>query len=120
MEDVVAEVQGIVDALAGADPQFRADVRLRLARPGFELPADAPVARALRAAAADLLGAPPPEVGVAYWMDAALLAAAGIETAVIGPVGAGAHAAEEWVDLESLGRLAAILARASVDVCGAA
>jgi acetylornithine deacetylase len=120
VEDVVAEVQGIVDALAAADPAFRADVRLRLARPGFELPADAPVARGLRAAAADLRGAPPPEVGVAYWMDAALLAAAGIETAVIGPVGAGAHAAEEWVDLESLGRLAAILARAAVEVCGAA
>jgi acetylornithine deacetylase len=118
VEDVVAEVQGIVDTLAAADPEFRADVRLRLARPGFELPADAPVARALRAAAADLLGAPPPEVGVAYWMDAALLAAAGIETAVIGRSGGRARG-RGVVDLESLGRLAAILARAAVEVCGA-
>jgi acetylornithine deacetylase len=53
-------------------------------------------------------------------MDAALLAGAGVETAVIGPVGAGAHAAEEWVDLASLERLAAILARAAVAVCGTA
>jgi acetylornithine deacetylase len=119
-EDVVAEVQRIVDGLAGADPGFRAEVRLRLARPGFALAPDAPVARALRAAAAEVLGAAVPEIGVAYWMDAALLAGAGVETAVIGPGGAGAHAAEEWVDLDSLGRLAAILARATVRVCGPA
>ena len=116
-EDVVAEVQGIVDGLAAADPGFRAEVGLRLARAGFALAPDAPVARALRAAATDVLGTPVPEIGVAYWMDAALLAGAGVETAVIGPVGAGAHAAVEWVDLESLGRLAAILARAAVRVC---
>ena len=120
VEDAVAEVQGIVDRMAAADPAFRADVRLRLARAGFALPPDAPVARALRAAAAAVLGTEPAEVGVAYWMDAALLAGAAVETAVIGPVGAGAHAAEEWVDLESLGQLAAILARAAVTVCGPA
>ena len=42
-------------------------------------------------------------------MDSALLAAAGIETVVMGPGGAGAHAAEEWVDLESVHHLAEIL-----------
>lgn len=120
VEDVVAEVQRIVDGLAAADAGFRAEVGLRLARPGFALSPDAAVARALRAAAAEVLGTPVPEIGVAYWMDAALLAGAGVETAVIGPVGAGAHAAEEWVDLASLGRLAAILARAAVRVCGPA
>jgi acetylornithine deacetylase len=119
-EDAVAEVQGIVDRLAAADAGFRAEVRLRLARDGFALAPDAPVARALREAATEVLGAPRPEIGVAYWMDAALLAGAGVETAVIGPVGAGAHGAVEWVDLESLGRLAAILARAAVAVCGPA
>jgi acetylornithine deacetylase len=119
-EDVVAEVQDVADRLGARDAEFRAEVRLRLARPGFELSADAPVARAVRAAATEVLGSPPPEIGVAYWMDAALLAGAGVETAVIGPVGAGAHAAEEWVDLASLERLAAILARAAVAVCGTA
>jgi acetylornithine deacetylase len=53
-------------------------------------------------------------------MDAALLAGAGVETAVIGPAGAGAHAAEEWVDLASVNRLAEILARAAAAVCGVA
>ena len=66
--EVVAEVQGLVDRLAAADESFRATVRPKLARPGFELPGDAPVARALRRAVAVVLGTPPAEIGVAYWM----------------------------------------------------
>jgi acetylornithine deacetylase/succinyl-diaminopimelate desuccinylase-like protein len=42
--------------------------------------------------------------GISFWTDAALLAAAGIPTVLYGPAGAGAHATEEWVDLESLER----------------
>jgi len=116
--EVVAEVQTLVDRLALADASLRATVRPKLARPGFELPGEAPVARAVRGAVAAVLGTPPAEVGVAYWMDAALLAAAGVPTAVIGPAGAGAHAAVEWVDLASVEQLAAVLAEAAVTICG--
>ena len=42
------------------------------------------------------------------------LAAAGVDTVVFGPSGAGAHAAEEWVDLESVVALAGILAEAAI------
>ncbi len=52
-------------------------------------------------------------------MDSALLAAAGVETVVIGPAGAGAHAEEEWVDIRSVADLAGILADAAVSYCGA-
>jgi acetylornithine deacetylase len=52
-------------------------------------------------------------------MDAALSAEAGIETIVIGPVGAGAHAAVEWVELASVERLAEILADVAESYCGA-
>jgi acetylornithine deacetylase len=51
-------------------------------------------------------------------MDAALLSAAGVETVVIGPAGAGAHASEEWVDIESVEQLARILVLAALDYCG--
>jgi acetylornithine deacetylase/succinyl-diaminopimelate desuccinylase-like protein len=37
---------------------------------------------------------------------------------VIGPAGAGAHAAEEWVDLESVVQLAGVLAEAAIEYCG--
>ncbi len=67
-----------------------------------------------------VLGRPLSHIGETYWMDAALLAAAGIETVVLGPVGSGAHADEEWVDLQSVVQLAEILARSAVRYCGAA
>jgi acetylornithine deacetylase len=42
-------------------------------------------------------------------MDSALTAGAGIETVVFGPHGMGAHAAEEWVDVESVVQTANVL-----------
>jgi acetylornithine deacetylase len=51
-------------------------------------------------------------------MDSAIFAATGADTIVFGPDGAGAHAAEEWVDLGSVMRLARILAETVVAYCG--
>ena len=70
------------------------------------------------AAAAKVLGRPPRHIGDTPWMDAALLQAAGVETVVFGAAGAGAHSGVEWVDLESVIKLAEILAEAAVDYCG--
>jgi acetylornithine deacetylase len=47
-------------------------------------------------------GHPAHHRGEAFWTDAALLAEAGIPTVLFGVDGAGAHAAPEWVDLNSL------------------
>ncbi len=52
-------------------------------------------------------------------MDSALLAAAGVETVVFGPVGAGVHAAEEWVGLESVVQTARVLAYTALSYCAA-
>jgi acetylornithine deacetylase len=113
------EIQALVDALSAADPDFRATVRPFFTREPFEVDAGAPIVRVLDAAAARVLGRPPAHIGDTPWMDAALLQAAGIETVVCGPAGGGAHAAVEWVDLESVYRLAGILAEAAVVYCGA-
>jgi acetylornithine deacetylase len=58
--------------------------------------------------------------GEGPWMDAALLADAGVDTVVFGPAGQGAHAAEEWVDLASLECVAQVLAEAAIQYCGRA
>jgi acetylornithine deacetylase len=115
----VAEIQAIVDALSAADPEFRATVRPFFARDPFEVAADAPIVRAVDAAAARVLGRPPAHIGDTPWMDAALLQTAGIETVVCGCGGAGAHAAIEWVDLDSVYRLSEILAETAVAYCTA-
>jgi len=114
----LAELQAILDALAAEDPGFVGRVRPTLTRGAFAVAPDAPLVRAVIAAATAVLGRVPATIGHSFWMDAALLAEAGVETVVIGPVGAGAHADIEWVDLGSVHRLAAILARTAVAVCG--
>jgi acetylornithine deacetylase/succinyl-diaminopimelate desuccinylase family protein len=117
LEQVEAELQAILDRLSTGDQTFRASLRTLLQRQPFEVSADAPLVRALQEAAGVHLGKPPAHIGAAYWMDTAILAAAGVEAAVIGPTGAGAHAVEEWVDLQSVSDVAAILARTAVSYC---
>jgi acetylornithine deacetylase len=114
---VLDEVDRVLDDLRREDPTLRVERRHLLTRDPFETRPDAPVARAVSDAARRVLGAAPAVVGDTPWMDSAILAAHGVDTVVMGPAGAGAHAAEEWVDLESLERLAAILAETAVTYC---
>jgi acetylornithine deacetylase len=113
----VAEIQQILDRLAADDPSFEGRARATLARDAFEVDADAPVVAAVADAARVILKRDPPTVGKPFWMDAALLAAAGIETVVFGAAGAGAHADEESVDLDSVVQLTRVLARTAVAYC---
>lgn len=115
----LAEIQAILDKLAADDPTFRGRVKPILSRGSFEAARDSRIVSAVKSVAAEVLGAPPAIVGEPYWMDAALLADAGIDTVVIGPAGAGAHAAEEWVDLASVESVASILARSAARYCAA-
>ncbi len=78
---------------------------------------EAPVARCLRDAVSAVTGRTPAEAGVAYWMDAAIFAAAGIPAVNYGPSGAGAHEAVEWVDLDSVVTCAQILVEAARRFC---
>ena len=115
---VVGELQAIADELAAQDATFQATVRPLLSRPGWEARADSAITPIVAAAATAVLGREPERVGAPYWMDTALLAGAGIDAIVIGPTGAGAHAAEEWVELESVRQVAELLVRAATDYCG--
>lgn len=86
-----------------------AEIRCLLERPPLHAEAHHDVVRALQESATQVLGEPPREAGVNYWMDAALFAEAGIPTVNYGPGGEGAHAATEWVDLESVASCAQVL-----------
>jgi len=57
-------------------------------------------------------------VGVSFWADSGLIAAAGIPTLLYGPIGDGAHAEVEWVDLASLERVRDVVLRTAVEWCG--
>ncbi len=114
---VVGELQKIIEQLTAADSNFKALVNALCTREPFEVAENAEIVRAVEKAAVRIRGISPRHIGQTFWMDSALLAAAGIETVVIGPIGAGAHADEEWVELQSLVDLAQILSETALEYC---
>ncbi len=117
VEAATAEIESILDKLRAADPTFRATCRVDFVRAPFETPADTPLAVAADAALTRALDATPEHTGQTFWTDAALLAAAGIDTVLIGPRGEGLHSDEEWVELASVAQLAGVLADVALSYC---
>lgn len=107
-EQVLEELRQVVRQ-AGEE----AEIRNLLDRPPLLCDRDARIARCVRDAATGVTGRAPQEAGVAYWMDAALFAAAGIPTVNYGPAGEGDHAAVEWVELDSVVSCAQVLVEAA-------
>jgi acetylornithine deacetylase len=114
IDGVTREIEAIIRGEASRDPCFEAELRTLLVREPFEVAAGSPIVRALTDASTAVLGRGPAFVGQTPWMDAALLAAAGADTVVMGATGEGAHAEEEWVDLRSVHQLAACLAETAL------
>ena len=115
--DVERELASLLDACRAADPGLRAEQRTLLVRDPFEVDETSELVEVLRAAATEALGRPPSIGGASYWADAAFIAAAGIPTAMFGPAGEGAHAAEEWVSISSTQATARTLAAVAARVC---
>ena len=95
-----------------------ARVGLGVEREPFEVPADALIVTTLAGQYRRLAGRDPELVGAPYWTDAAALAAAGIPSVLFGPCGEGAHADDEWVDVESIERCTEILLETIMEFAG--
>jgi len=117
-ESVAAELAAMLHELSAHDAHFSAAAELTLFRPPLETSLDQPIVVALAHAGQQLLGQALPITGATFWMDAALLGAAGIPTAIFGPRGAGLHADVEWVDLASVQACADVLVAAARSFCG--
>jgi acetylornithine deacetylase len=104
----VSELQAIAREIAIDDRDFKADVRLLLARPAYETPNNALVIDRLASAVRARLGEARLE-GVSFWTDAAILGAAGTPTVLFGPRGAGLHSIEEHVVTDDLSACADVL-----------
>ena len=111
------ELREIVARAGEDDPDFSAEVRAPISREPFEIAEDVEIVQLVRRHGAVVLGREPETVGVPFWADSALLAAAGIPTVVFGPTGEGLHSEVEWVDLESLEQCVEIYSRVAVDLC---
>jgi acetylornithine deacetylase len=114
---VMAEINAIIDRLSTRDATFKATARSFFVRPPFEVAREAGLVRALSGAFQTTLGRAPVIVGDTPWMDSALTSEAGIETMVFGPGGTGAHADEEYVEVDSMIDCAAVLAATAREWC---
>jgi acetylornithine deacetylase len=101
-EMVRAELQAIMNVCSSRDPNFQANLEIGLIRQAHECLETEAIVQTLRHHARDVTGLEPRISGAPYWTDCAILADAGIPSLLYGPSGDGAHAAIEWVDLESL------------------
>jgi acetylornithine deacetylase len=117
IESATTELQNIIDKLSGDDPTFKAKLKVEIWRSPLEIPSDSQILTVVDAALSDRLNQSSPHRGATFWTDAAILADAGIESVILGPVGGGLHSAEEWVDIASLVDLAHILYNATVNYC---
>jgi acetylornithine deacetylase len=111
-EDVRGECEALIEGIDDAE------ARVGIVREPFSVDPGADVVQAVARAAEAVTGRPAQLYGETYWMDAAFIQAAGIPTAVFGPGGEGAHADEEWVDLESVEACAQGLLLAVRELCG--
>ena len=116
-EMVEREVEEIIQLLQYADPAFKAFIRRGIDRPPMETPEDSDIVSTVKASANKVLKRDPELAGVPFWTDAATLWAAGIPSILFGPGGAGAHAIEEWVDLQSVEDCAEIYLETAVSFC---
>jgi acetylornithine deacetylase len=116
-ELVTGQIQEIINKLSAVDPTFKATVRAACVRGAFEVSKETPIVQTLGRATETVLNKPLRYFGDTPWMDSALLAAAGIETVVMGPAGAGAHASIEWVDIKSVEQCAQIFADTASIYC---
>ncbi len=98
---LATEVATLLGRLAAADPVFVGRARTLFSRPPYEIPPSHPLPDMLTGAAR-AVGCRADTIGMSFWTDAAVLGAAGIPSVLFGPVGAGLHGVDEWVDLHSV------------------
>jgi len=110
-DDFARECDALVDGIEDAE------VRIGLVRPPFSVDPGADVVQSVARAAERVSGRHAELYGESYWMDAALIQAAGIPTAVFGPGGEGAHSVDEWVDLASVEACADALVATARELC---
>jgi len=109
LDGAFREIQEVV---RGIDPE--AEVPLTFARAPLRTESTAPIARCVRDAATEVTGSAPEEIGVGFWMDAAVFAGAGIPSVDYGPGGDGAHEAVEWVEADSVVTCARVLRQSAL------
>jgi acetylornithine deacetylase len=114
---ITNELQNIIDKLSVDDVNFKATVKPFFQRPQFNISSNAEIVKTAESVLNEHFNKHCTFAGAPYWTDAALLSEAGIDTIIIGPIGDGLHTTEEWVDINSLVDLTAVLTKIAITFC---
>lgn len=117
ISEATAQLTTILAELHAADPTFAATLHVDLSRPWFEISADAPIVQLVRHWTSQHTQRTPATIGSFGWMETSLFDTAGIPTLSFGPGGAGAHAVEEWADIDQTIQCATILTSVLTEFC---
>jgi acetylornithine deacetylase len=101
-DDVDEEISNLIKSLEACDPKFNADYRITFYRGPMEISPKEEICRVLEEGSERLLEKTPRYIGGTAWMDTQIIHSKGIPAIAYGPLGYGAHAEEEWVDLKSV------------------
>lgn len=91
------EMENVIDAVKNTPGNHKVKGRQIFIRSPYEISGKAAIVKNLQSVSPESK-----RVGVPFWADSALAGTAGIPSVLFGPVGHGAHAADEWVSLKSL------------------
>lgn len=116
-DTVEAELDAILSGIAATDPDFKFSITRGLERRPFEVPLESPLVQAIMPIVGQVTGRPAVIRGEPFWTDASLLLEAGIPGLLFGIDGGGAHAATEWIELDSLHRVTKILTETTIAFC---
>lgn len=119
-DTVEQELRGILDDIAASQTDFRYTISRGLERQPFQVDDTEPIVQTTLSVVERVTGRPAIRRGEPFWTDCALLAEAGIPCLLFGVDGGGAHAATEWVTLESLETVTRVLTDTITEFCGEA
>ncbi|TRO51940.1 ArgE/DapE family deacylase, partial [Candidatus Bathyarchaeota archaeon] len=101
-EDIDEEMKNLLISLSEGDPKFKADYQITFFRGPMEVSRDEEICKLLHEESTKVLGIEPKFVGGAGWLDTQIISEYGIPAVSFGPSGDGAHAAVEWVNIDSV------------------
>jgi acetylornithine deacetylase len=96
------EMKGLLESIAAEDTKFQASHRITFLRGPMEVSPSEEICQILHKATAEVTGTEPEFIGGSGWMDTEIIYGKGIPAVAFGPKGDGAHAAVEYVDIESV------------------
>lgn len=111
------ELDGIINNLKCDDREFNARATIWFERPPLETRPDEGIVQSIEKAYRKVLEDRPELAGISWWMDSALISAAGIPAIAFGPSGTGLHGAVETVDFSSVVKTASVLTETIIEFC---